>query len=62
MRPARRGMGEELFLHPPQRVADPGELRNLAGDPAHAVIEQELKVALSEKMVLDWDFLPTPLR
>ncbi len=42
--------------------ADPGELRNLAGDPAHAKIERELKVALSEKMVLDWDFLPTPLR
>ena len=43
-------------------AADPGELRNLAGDPRHAAVERELKVALTEKMVLDWDFLPTPLR
>ena len=43
-------------------AADPGELRNLAGDPRHAEVERELKVALTEKMVLDWDFLPTPLR
>ncbi|MDP3070994.1 MAG: sulfatase [Opitutaceae bacterium] len=43
-------------------ATDPGELRNLAGDPRHAAIERELKVALTEKMVLDWDFLPTPLR
>ncbi|HOD82373.1 MAG: Arylsulfatase [Planctomycetes bacterium ADurb.Bin126] len=42
--------------------ADPGELRNLAGDPAHREAETELKRALTEKMVLDWDFLPTPLR
>jgi N-sulfoglucosamine sulfohydrolase len=42
--------------------ADPGELRNLAGSPAHKETEHELKRALTEKMVLDWDFLPTPLR
>jgi arylsulfatase A-like enzyme len=42
--------------------ADPGELHNLAGDPNHAQTEAELKRALTEKMVLDWDFLPTPLR
>jgi arylsulfatase A-like enzyme len=42
--------------------ADPGELRNLAGDPKHKEIELELKRALTEKMVLDWDFLPTPLK
>lgn len=42
--------------------ADPGELHNLAGDPAHQAVELELKRALTEKMVLDWDFLPTPLR
>lgn len=42
--------------------ADPGELRNLAGDPAHRDVERDLKRALTEKMVLDWDFLPTPLR
>jgi arylsulfatase A-like enzyme len=42
--------------------ADPGELNNLAGDKQRAAIERELKRALTEKMVLDWDFLPTPLR
>jgi len=42
--------------------ADPGELNNLAGKPAVAATERELKRALTEKMVLDWDFLPTPLR
>lgn len=41
---------------------DPSELKNLAGDPVHAKVELELKRALTEKMVLDWDFLPTPLR
>lgn len=41
---------------------DPGELHNLAGDPRFAQVERELKRALSEKMVLDWDFLPLPLR
>jgi arylsulfatase A-like enzyme len=42
--------------------ADPGELRNLAGHPDHRAVELDLKRALTEKMVLDWDFLPTPLR
>lgn len=42
--------------------ADPGELRNLAGKPEYKAVELELKRALTEKMVLDWDFLPTPLR
>ncbi len=42
--------------------ADPGELVNLAGNPKYAQVERELKEALTEKMVLDWDFLPTPLR
>lgn len=42
--------------------ADPGELQNLAGDPKYKEVEWELKRALTEKMVLDWDFLPTPLR
>lgn len=42
--------------------ADPGELHNLAGDPKHRDVELELKRALTEKMVLDWDFLPAPLR
>ncbi len=42
--------------------ADPGELRNLSGDPKYKDAEYELKRALTEKMVLDWDFLPAPLR
>ncbi len=42
--------------------ADPGELRNLADDPQYRDVATELKRALTEKMVLDWDFLPTPLR
>ena len=42
--------------------ADPGELRNLAGQTEYQKVEWELKRALTEKMVLDWDFLPTPLR
>jgi len=42
--------------------ADPAELRNIAGDPKYKDAEYELKRALTEKMVLDWDFLPTPLR
>ena len=42
--------------------ADPGEMQNLAGRPEVREVERELKRALTEKMVLDWDFLPTPLR
>ncbi len=42
--------------------ADPGELHNLAGNPQYRQAELELKRALTERMVLDWDFLPTPLR
>jgi arylsulfatase A-like enzyme len=41
---------------------DPGELDNLAGRSELAAVEHELKAALSEKMILDWDFLPLPLR
>ncbi len=42
--------------------ADPSELTNLAGNKKYAEVERELKEALTEKMVRDWDFLPTPLR
>ncbi len=42
--------------------SDPGELNNLAGNPKYQEAALELKRALTEKMVLDWDFLPTPLR
>lgn len=41
---------------------DPAEMNNVAGDPAYAEVEEELKKALAEKMTLDWDFLPLPVR
>jgi arylsulfatase A-like enzyme len=41
---------------------DPSELRNLSGRGEYAATEQELKEALFERMVLDYDFLPLPLR
>jgi N-sulfoglucosamine sulfohydrolase len=40
--------------------ADPSELKNLAGDPKLAKIENELRVALAEKMIVDFDYLPLP--
>jgi len=36
-------------------------LRNLAGTPELRSIERELLVAMQEKMILDWDYLPLPL-
>jgi arylsulfatase A-like enzyme len=41
---------------------DPGELTNLAGRSDRADAERALKEALAEKMILDWDFLPLPVR
>lgn len=41
---------------------DPGEMNNLAGDPAYEQIQHELAMALAEKMLLDSDFLPLPVR
>ena len=40
--------------------ADPSELNNLSGNPAHAAVERELREALAEKMILDFDYLPLP--
>jgi hypothetical protein len=40
---------------------DPAELHNLAGTPELRSIERELLVAMQEKMILDWDYLPLPL-
>jgi arylsulfatase A-like enzyme len=40
--------------------ADPSELNNLSGSPDMAAIEQELRLALTEKMILDGDYLPLP--
>lgn len=41
---------------------DPNELNNLSDNALYANTLLELKLALTEKMVLDWDYLPTPLR
>lgn len=40
--------------------ADPSELNNLSGRPEVAAIEREHRVALAEKMILDFDYLPLP--
>ena len=39
---------------------DPGELKNLSGSKEHAGVERELRRALAEKMILDFDYLPLP--
>jgi arylsulfatase A-like enzyme len=39
---------------------DPSELKNLSGDASLRAIEHELRVALTEKMMLDFDYLPLP--
>lgn len=40
--------------------ADPSELKNLSGKPELAAIERELRLALAEKMIVDFDYLPLP--
>jgi arylsulfatase A-like enzyme len=39
---------------------DPSELANLAGRAELAAVERQLKLALQEKMILDYDFVPLP--
>ncbi len=39
---------------------DPSELENLSGRPGLAAVERELRIALAEKMILDFDYLPLP--
>ncbi len=39
---------------------DPSELKNLSGTAALQPVEMELRVALTEKMILDFDYLPLP--
>ena len=34
---------------------------NLAGKPEHAEIEKQLKIVLTEKMMIDFDYLPLPI-
>jgi N-sulfoglucosamine sulfohydrolase len=40
--------------------ADPSELNNLSGSPDLREVEHGLRVALTEKMILDFDYLPLP--
>ena len=40
--------------------ADPSELTNLSGQTAVHAIELELRTALTEKMIVDFDYLPLP--
>jgi arylsulfatase A-like enzyme len=40
--------------------ADPSELNNLSGKPELAAVERELRIALAEKMIVDFDYLPLP--
>jgi arylsulfatase A-like enzyme len=40
--------------------ADPSELNNLSGGRELAAVEQELREALAEKMILDFDYVPLP--
>ncbi|MFZ5828969.1 MAG: sulfatase [Planctomycetota bacterium] len=39
---------------------DPSELNNLSGRPEVAAVEKELREAMAEKMILDFDYLPLP--
>jgi N-sulfoglucosamine sulfohydrolase len=41
-------------------LADPSELNNVSGRPEYASVERELRDALAEKMILDFDYLPLP--
>jgi arylsulfatase A-like enzyme len=40
--------------------ADPSELNNISGNPGVAEVEYALRLALAEKMILDFDYLPLP--
>ncbi|MDO8542092.1 MAG: sulfatase [Opitutaceae bacterium] len=39
---------------------DPSELTNLSGTPGVAAVERELRLALMEKMITDYDYVPLP--
>jgi arylsulfatase A-like enzyme len=41
--------------------SDPGELSNLAGRAEYKDVEQTLKAAMQEKMILDYDYVPPVL-
>jgi arylsulfatase A-like enzyme len=59
---------EKLYFTSPRPVyelydleKDPSELDNLAGRKELAGVERELKEALQQKMILDYDYLPLPI-
>ena len=59
---------ETLYFTSPRPVyelydleSDPSELHNLAGQKDTAAIQNGLKEALQEKMILDFDYLPLPI-
>ena len=59
---------ETLYFTSPRPVfefydldQDPNELHNLATDTALAATVRELKEALQEKMIVDFDYLPLPI-
>lgn len=45
------------MFEPHDLQADPADLNNLAGTSAAAVVENELKAALQEWMILERDFV-----
>ncbi|TWU40974.1 sulfatase-like hydrolase/transferase [Novipirellula artificiosorum] len=59
---------ENLYFTTPRPVyelydlqEDPNELHNLYGHSDYETITHELKVALQEKMIVDFDYLPLPI-
>ncbi len=59
---------EQLYFKSPRAVyelfdleKDPNELHNLHGSKELADVELELKEAMQEKMILDFDYLPLPI-
>lgn len=59
---------ERMYFQDPRPVVelydlakDPSELTNVAGQGEYAAVERELKIALQEKMIVDYDYLPLPL-
>jgi len=58
---------ERLYFTTPRPIyefydleKDPWELHNVAGQPEYAEAEKELRHALIEKMLIDFDYLPLP--
>lgn len=56
----RAYFGKRAVLELYDLESDPNEFHNLAGKPELAAIQRQLGIALQEKMILDYDFLPLP--